>query len=110
MEAFSKINLPVNKVIPDAKGQAAKLVQQSMAYRGQKIAIAKGEADRFKEVLAAYNMSRDVTARRLYLETMQDVLSGANKVITDGKNAGTVPLYLSSGYAEKTPCARRQVT
>ncbi len=83
----------VNKVIPDARGQAAKLEQQSMAYRDQKIAIAKGEADRFKEVLAAYNISRDVTARRLYLETMQDVLSGANKVITDGKNAGTVPLY-----------------
>ncbi len=80
----------VNKVIPDAKGQAAQLVQQAMAYRDQKIAIAKGEADRFKEVLAAYNASKDVTARRLYLETMESILSNANKVIMD-KNAGAVP-------------------
>lgn len=83
----------VNKVIPDAKGQAAKLVQQAMAYRDQKIAVAKGDADRFKEVLAAYNMSREVTMKRLYLETMESVLGNANKVITDKKNAGTMPLY-----------------
>ncbi len=83
----------VNKVIPDARGQAAKLVQQAMAYRDQKIAVAKGDADRFKEVLAAYNISRDVTAKRLYLETMESVLGGAQKVITDGKSGGTVPLY-----------------
>ncbi|HBM90654.1 MAG TPA: FtsH protease activity modulator HflK [Rhodospirillaceae bacterium] len=82
----------VNKVIPDAKGQAAKLVQQAMAYRDQKIAISKGEAERFTEVLAAYNKSRNVTRKRLYLETMEAILSGADKVIT-GKTSGTVPLY-----------------
>jgi membrane protease subunit HflK len=53
----------VNKVIPDAKGQAAQMIQQAMAYRDQKIAVAKGEADRLKDVLAAYNVSKDVTAR-----------------------------------------------
>lgn len=82
----------VNKVIPDAKGQAAKMVQESMAYRDQKIAIAKGEAARFTEVLAAYQTARDVTAKRLYLETMEDVLGHAQKVITD-QGGGTVPLY-----------------
>jgi len=82
----------VNKVIPDANGKAAKLVQESMAYRDQKIAIAKGDADRFKEVLTAYNMSRDVTVKRLYLETMEAVLGDAQKVVTD-RAAGTFPLY-----------------
>ncbi len=83
----------VNRVIPEARGQAAKLIQQAMAYRDQKTAVAKGDADRFKEVLAAYNVSRDVTAKRLYLETMEAVLGGAQKVVTDGKNSGAMPLY-----------------
>lgn len=82
----------VNKVIPESKGEAARLVQQAMAYRDQKIAVAQGDADRFKEVLTAYNSSRDVTSKRLYLETMESVLGNAQKVITD-KGAGTVPLY-----------------
>ena len=82
----------VNKVIPDAKGQAAKMLQEAMAYRDQKIAVAKGDADRFKEVLAAYNMSKDVTTKRLYLETMESVLGNAQKIITD-KGAGTFPMY-----------------
>ncbi len=82
----------VNKVIPDAKGQAAKLVQEAMAYRDQKVAIAKGEASRFTEVLAAYHAARDVTAKRLYLETMESVLSRAQKVVTD-KSGNAVPLY-----------------
>lgn len=93
MERFqNQAAVHVNKVIPDAKGQSAKLVQQALAYRDQKIAIAKGDAERFKEVYAAYNVARDVTVKRLYLETMESILGNANKVITDGKG-GTVPLY-----------------
>jgi membrane protease subunit HflK len=93
MERFqNQAAVHVNKVIPEAKGQASKLVQQAMAYRDQKIAIAKGEAARFTQVLEAYNKSREVTEKRLYLETMEDVLSKADKIITDNK-AGTVPLY-----------------
>ena len=80
-----------NKVIPEAKGQAAKITQQAMAYRDQKIAIAQGDADRFKEVLTAYNQSRDVTTKRLYLETMEDILGNTRKVILDKAGAGAVP-------------------
>ncbi len=84
----------VNKVIPEAKGQAAQLIQQAMAYRDQKIALAKGDADRFKEVLAAYNMSRDVTSKRLYMETMEAVLGNANKIVVDkAAGAGTIPYF-----------------
>ncbi len=80
----------VNRVIPEAKGQAAQLMQQAMAYRDQKIAIARGEAERFNEVHTAYNAARDVTARRLYLETMESILGDAQKVIMD-KSTGAVP-------------------
>ena len=84
----------VNKVIPAAKGEAAQMLQQAMAYRDQKIAIAQGEADRFKEVLTAYNAGRDVASKRLYLETMEQVLKDANKVIVDkGVGAGAIPYF-----------------
>jgi len=80
-----------NKVIPEAKGEAAKIQQQALAYRDQKIAIAQGDADRFKEVLAAYSMAKDVTAKRLYLETMEAILSNAHKIIIDKVSPGVVP-------------------
>ncbi|MDD3288925.1 MAG: FtsH protease activity modulator HflK [Alphaproteobacteria bacterium] len=80
-----------NKVIPESKGQAAKLIQEAMGYRDQKIAIAQGDAERFKEVLSAYNMSRDVTSKRLYLETMEAVLGSANKIIMSKSGSGAVP-------------------
>jgi membrane protease subunit HflK len=79
-----------NKVVPEAKGEAAKVTQQAMAYRDQKIAIAKGEADRFKEVRAAYDDARDVTAKRLYLEMMEQTLGPAKKIILDKSGSGAV--------------------
>jgi membrane protease subunit HflK len=84
----------VNKVIPDAKGQAAQMIQQAMAYRDQKIAVAQGDAARFKEVLTAYNGARDVTAKRLYLETMEAILGNAHKVIVEkSAGAGAIPYF-----------------
>ena len=80
-----------NKVIPEAKGEASKIVQQAMGYRDQKTAIAQGDADRFKEVLAAYSQSKDITAKRMYLETMEAVLGNAHKVILDKSGNGAVP-------------------
>lgn len=80
-----------NKVVPDAKGEASKTLQDAMAYRDQKIALAKGDADRFKEVLTAYSMSREVTVKRLYLETMENLLSGAKKIIVEKTGSGVVP-------------------
>lgn len=79
-----------NKVIPQAKGEAAKIVQQALAYRDQKVALAQGDADRFKEVLAAYTQSKDVTSKRLYLETIEAVLGNAHKIIMDKSGSGTV--------------------
>ena len=81
-----------NKVVPESKGEAARITQQAMGYRDQKIALAQGEADRFKEVLIAYDKAHDVTTKRLYLETMEAVLSKANKIIMDKAGATILPL------------------
>lgn len=72
-----------NDVLPRARGQSEKLIQEAEAYRQQVVADAEGNAQRFKSVLAAYNVAKDVTARRMYLETMEQVLTGMNKIIID---------------------------
>ena len=95
----------VNKVVPEAKGQAAQVLQQAMGYRDQKIAIAKGDAERFKEVLIAYNMSRDVTSKRLYLETMEAILANAKKIIMSKSGAGAVPYLPLNEMLRDRPAA-----
>jgi membrane protease subunit HflK len=81
-----------NDVIPRARGEAERLLQDAEAYRQETVAAATGQASRFKSILAEYEKAQDVTARRIYLETMEHVLKGANKVIIDGEaNNGVVP-------------------
>ncbi|MBV1704155.1 MAG: FtsH protease activity modulator HflK [Hyphomicrobiales bacterium] len=82
-----------NSVVPDAQGRAARIVQQAEAYRLQTVAEAKGQAARFTQVLAQYEAAPAVTRERLYLETMEKVLGGANKVIV-GKGVGGVASVL----------------
>ncbi len=81
-----------NKIIPEARGRAAKIVQDAEAYKQQNIAEASGEAARFVSVYDAYRKSPDVTRRRIYLETMSQILGEMNKVIIDeGVGKGVVP-------------------
>jgi modulator of FtsH protease HflK len=77
-----------NGIIPVARGEAEKLIQEASAYREQVVSLAQGDAKRFLSVLEAYSLAPEVTARRMYLETMQSVLSNTNKVIIDGKASG----------------------
>jgi membrane protease subunit HflK len=77
-----------NDVIPRARGEAERMIQEAEAYRQQVVAKAQGEAERFISILSAYRLAPDVTAKRLYLETMEDVLSGVEKVIIDSGSAG----------------------
>jgi len=79
-----------NQVIPKAEGEAEQMVQQAEAYRAQVIARAQGEAARFSSVYNEYVLAKDVTKKRIYLETMEEILSGMDKIILDDK-AGTVP-------------------
>lgn len=77
-----------NDVLPRARGAAARSIEDSRAYRAKVIANAQGDAARFKEILKEYKKAPEVTRKRLYLETMQDVLSHTTKVMldTEGNN------------------------
>ena len=77
-----------NKVVPGAKGQAAQITAAAAAYRDRIIAEAQGQADRFNKVLQSYKAAPDVTRRRMYIETMEQVLGGVDKVIVDRGAAG----------------------
>jgi membrane protease subunit HflK len=83
-----------NKVVPEARGEAARIVQQAEAYKQQVTAEAQGEAARFVSVYDQYKRAPEVTRRRIYLDTMRDVLGDMNKVIVDNKGGSGVVPYL----------------
>ena len=72
-----------NRIVPTARGEAASLIEEATAYKERVTKEAQGEGARFIEIYESYKISPDVTRRRLYIETLRDVLSGANKVIID---------------------------
>jgi membrane protease subunit HflK len=81
-----------NKVIPEARGEAQRILQEGQGYRERMIAEANGEADRFLKVFEEYRKAPDLTRRRMYIETMERVLSSTDKVIIDSKaGQGVVP-------------------
>ena len=83
-----------NDIVPKARGEAQKLVLDAEAYKQEVIARAQGEASRFSNIYNEYKQAKDVTRKRMYLETMENVLQGMNKVIIDGKNGNGVVPYL----------------
>ncbi|MEX0851973.1 MAG: FtsH protease activity modulator HflK [Bauldia sp.] len=78
-----------NKVVPEARGRAAQITAAANADRDRIIAEAKGEADRFDKVYASYKAAPDVTRRRMYLETLEQVFGGMDKIILDRGAGGT---------------------
>ena len=83
-----------NRVVPEARGGAARIVQQAEGYKQQVVAQAQGEAQRFISVFDQYKRAPEVTRRRIYLETMQDILANMNKVIVDNRAGSGVVPYL----------------
>lgn len=83
-----------NQILPQARGEAARVVADAKAYRDKVVAESEGEAARFTAVLAQYRKAPDVTRERLYLDTMQEVLSGSNKVLLDVQEGGNSMIYL----------------
>jgi membrane protease subunit HflK len=79
-----------NDVLPRARGEAQRMIQEAQGYREGLQNEAEGEAQRFLSVFAAYKENPEVTKRRMYLETMENVLSDIDKVILD-KGQGAVP-------------------
>jgi membrane protease subunit HflK len=85
-----------NSVIPEARGTAARIEQEAAGYSASTIALAEGEASRFTQVLAQYQLAPEITRKRLYLETMEQVLSRNKKVFLDVDSSGNI-LYLPIG-------------
>ena len=83
-----------NNVIPAARGQSAQIVAAASAYRDKEIAEATGEADRFVKIYDAYKVAPAVTRERLYLETLEQVFAGMQKVIIDNHGGNAVVPYL----------------
>lgn len=84
-----------NRVIPEARGEASRITQRAEAERERMIADARGEATRFNAILDEYQKAPDVTRQRLYLETIERVFGGMEKVIVDTgqrQQGGVVPL------------------
>ena len=82
-----------NGVIPDASGRARRLREEAQAYKEQVVARSQGDAQRFEALLTEYRRAPAITRDRLYLETLEQVLSGASKVLIDTKSGNNM-LYL----------------
>ncbi|MCH9753985.1 MAG: FtsH protease activity modulator HflK [Alphaproteobacteria bacterium] len=96
-----------NDVIPRARGEAEKMIQSSEGYKAKVTEEAKGDADKFRNIYLQYSKAKDVTKKRMYLEAMEKILAGAEKVIlSDKMNKSAVPylplkqLNSKSGNAE----------
>src|ERR1700742_2705440 len=77
-----------NQVVPEARGRAAQILQIAEGYKQQAVAEAKGQSARFLKVYDEYKKAPEVTRERLYLETMERVLGGSEKLVYDGGAAG----------------------
>lgn len=80
-----------NDILPRARGEASRIISEAEAYKSQVIDQAKGDTARFTSVLEEYLKDREVVARRMYLETMEDVYGNVDKVVVDKKVGGVVP-------------------
>lgn len=95
-----------NRQLAGARGEAAQLLEQAEAYRAQQVNQAEGEASRFTAVLEEYTKAPEVTRKRLWLETVERVYGGADKIILDSASSeggqGVVP-YLPLNELRRTP-------
>lgn len=106
--AQNKAQAYANQVVPEARGEAERILQNAQGYRDRVIAEAKGEAERFEKVLEEYEKAPDVTRKRIFIETMQEVLSNTDKIIIDEKSGGVVPYLPLQELQKRTPSAGTQ--
>lgn len=83
-----------NDIIPRARGESEQIKLQAEGYREQTVAEAEGDVARYLAIYNEYSLAKEVTRKRLYLETMEGVLSGMNKIIIDSKQGQGVVPYL----------------
>ena len=94
-----------NRVVPEARGKAAQIFQAADAYKSQTVAEAVGQTSRFLKIYDEYKKAPDVTRKRMYLETMERVLGGTDKILLDskGQGSGVVPYLPLSELTRRPP-------
>ena len=90
-----------NRVVPEARGEAERILQNARAYKEQTVAEATGQTARFLKVYEEYSKAPEVTRKRMYLETMERVLGGTDKIILDSKGGQRVVPFLSLEQVHK---------
>jgi membrane protease subunit HflK len=95
-----------SRVVPEAHGKSARIVQEAEAYREQSVAEASGQASRFNQVYESYRRAPDVIRQRMFLETMERVLGGTDKVLIDQSaqsGPGVVPFLPLNEMQRRAP-------
>jgi len=94
-----------NRVLPEARGRVAQITQAAEAYKSQTVAEATGQTSRFLKIYEQYKKAPEVTRERMYLETMERVLGGTDKIIIDSGTGGSgvVPYLPLNELARPTP-------
>jgi membrane protease subunit HflK len=99
-----------NRVVPEARGRAAQILQAADAYKSQTVAEAVGQTARFDKIYDEYKKAPDVTRKRMYLETMERLMAGTDKIILDSSGqsgTGVVP-YLPLNELTRRPAPQQQ--
>jgi membrane protease subunit HflK len=95
-----------NKVVNEAKGEAERILQAAEGYKQQTVAEANGQTSRFLQVYEEYKKAPEVTRQRMFLETMERVMGGTDKIIIDSKSGqGVVPYLPLDQMQRRTPPA-----
>lgn len=90
------------KVVPAARGRAARVTEESEGYKARLIAEAEGESSRFLQLMTEYQKAPEVTRQRLYLETIETVLAKTQKVIVDAKSGNNIMMLPINSSSAKT--------
>ncbi|UCE32912.1 MAG: FtsH protease activity modulator HflK, partial [Burkholderiales bacterium] len=91
-----------NDVIPRVRGTAARLLEEAEGYRQRAVATAEGDASRFKQILAQYELAPRVTRERLYIEAMQQVFTSVSKIYIDGESNNSLLFLPLEKLLERT--------
>ena len=93
-------------MVPEARGRVAQITQAAEAYKSQTVAEATGQTSRFLKIYDQYKKAPDVTRERMYLETMERVLGGTDKIILDSGQGGRALCLICRSV--KSPERRRR--
>ena len=96
-------------MIPETRGKASQIIREAEAYREEKIKMAKGDVSRFLAQYEEYKKAPGITRKRIYLETMEEILPHMQKYLTSDKKSGILPLLQlgKTASAAKAPDSQK---